>query len=545
MSNTRRITWLKGDYVGNHEREAQALREGCKLVIEFHFNSDGSTASGGETWYKPDDQLSLAIATDIRNRYQNIGLGLHGPGPNAAVASTRAGWLPYYSCSAILLEPLFVSNPNGAAWIHDAANVDLLATQIAAAVIAHTAEEDIIGLSIGHRFKHSSPNDMGAACVLGDSEATHGTATAEAVAAKLTSIAITPAVAPQPDQRSLDASMFKGNTILEAVAAGHAVLQATGRPVAGAEFVQDALNSLSARNQSYAVNLGNDRQYRGYFGEKTEAALEAFQKDHRLEINGRVDQATIHALDDAVAAEESSHLDAQPATHPVAGNKQLVEVLSERVYTDHGPITRSVNVYTLPGKAGYFYLAKMSIDADGAPKCYHPTDDRLALDNLNNATSNSMRYVQGRNGIGPAEGFYVSQTSLNSGPANDCGSFVDAVNIPYVVFPGGWRDVVLGDCGVVYNRKNEKLTHVIFADTNPKVGEASIKTAANIGLTQKQQSAKGGGIDEDIFVYLIFPGTRFTPKPTSPHWPDADIKQVADAAFSAWGGIEQLKACIS
>src|SRR6266480_4328777 len=85
---------------------------------EIHFNSNGATATGGETWFKPGDPLSNTIAADIRNRFSNIGLSLHGPGPNAAVSSTRAGWLPFYSCSAILLEPLYVSNPDQARWIH-------------------------------------------------------------------------------------------------------------------------------------------------------------------------------------------------------------------------------------------------------------------------------------------------------------------------------------------------------------------------------------------------------------------------------------------
>jgi peptidoglycan hydrolase-like protein with peptidoglycan-binding domain len=318
MSANRKIVWLKGDYVGNHERQAQAQSEGCKLVIEFHFNSNGPTATGGETWFKPGDPLSIAVATDIRNRYSNIGLSLHGPGPNAADSSTRAGWLPFYSCSAILLEPLYVSNPGQARWIHQSGNIDLLTEQVTAAILNNTSEADVIGLSIGHRFKHSHPNDMGAPCALGDSEAKHGTALAEAVAAKLTSVAeaaAAVAIVPAPENPVLTSPLFQGNAVLEAVAEGHLVLQASGTKVDGIGPVQDALNTLG-----FPINLGSTNQFRGFFGEKTQAAVEPFQTSANIDVDGRVGSDTIKKLDESLVASAAGG-EAPAAGAPVPAGK--------------------------------------------------------------------------------------------------------------------------------------------------------------------------------------------------------------------------------
>jgi hypothetical protein len=182
IMSTRAVVKLKGDYVDHHERQEQARQAGCRLVVEFHFNSNGSTAIGGETWYKPGDTFSRQVASDIRSRHHTIGLPLHGDGPHAAVQGTRASWIRHYDQGAILLEPLFVSNPGQAAWIHEAANVVRLAEQVAEAIVNATQDSDVIGLSVGHRYKTTNPHDEGAPCRGGDDEADHNEALCNKVA---------------------------------------------------------------------------------------------------------------------------------------------------------------------------------------------------------------------------------------------------------------------------------------------------------------------------------------------------------------------------
>src|SRR5262249_29399846 len=140
-------------------------------------------------------------------------------------------------------------------------------------------------------------------------------------------------------------------------------------------------------------------------------------------------------------------------------------------------------------------------------------------------------------------GFFVSQTSLQSGPENRCDSFVDAENIPYIVFYGQTKfpSIKLGDVAMVVSLVTGKRTHAIVADGNNKTkGEASMKTAKNLGVNP---SPRNGGDDQSNFIYLIFPDSKFDPVKSAPHWPDAKIKAVAEAKFAEWGGMAQLRSC--
>jgi nicotinamidase-related amidase len=44
---------------------------------------------------------------------------------------------------------------------------------------------EVVGLSVGHKYKTSQPNDRGAKCVLGDMEADHAEALARLVQQRL------------------------------------------------------------------------------------------------------------------------------------------------------------------------------------------------------------------------------------------------------------------------------------------------------------------------------------------------------------------------
>jgi hypothetical protein len=205
-----------------------------------------------------------------------------------------------------------------------------------------------------------------------------------------------------------------------------------------------------------------------------------------------------------------------------------------------------VPIYKLGDRNGYFFRANMAIDVDGSPRAYYPGNrDPSALDTIDDADNegSSTTYVQGESrhgqlGVGPHPGFYVSGTSLRLSQPWRCDNFVDAEQIPFVVFPQDFKDVQLGDLAVVVNLLNYKWTHAIFADTNPHVGEASIRTARNLG---RQDLNASNGDDDDNYVYLLFPRTKFSPQQTAPHWPDDVIMANATSLFEKWGGIEQVK----
>jgi hypothetical protein len=98
----------------------------------------------------------------------------------------------------------------------------------------------------------------------------------------------------------LKAPMLASDAVLEAIADGHGVLAASGSLVPSIGLVQDALNLLAKNNPDLTINLGTDNKFRGFFGEKTETAVEAFQTAAGLDADGRVGKDTILALDKAL-----------------------------------------------------------------------------------------------------------------------------------------------------------------------------------------------------------------------------------------------------
>lgn len=188
----RKITWLTGDYANVTTRQEQAAQRGCAVTVDFHFNGNGPDAKGGEVWYKPGNAKAKALGQTIVNGYAALNLPFHGDEPlKEAVPGNRASFIRHYACPAVLVEPLFVSNPSAsqAAWIHDNSNVESLAGTIAAALEEATEDENaVVGLSIGHLYKPSARGDTGVDCVRGDTEAKHAKAVAEAVATVLTGV---------------------------------------------------------------------------------------------------------------------------------------------------------------------------------------------------------------------------------------------------------------------------------------------------------------------------------------------------------------------
>ncbi len=180
----RRVVFLTGDYVGRgrHIRQAQAKAERCALTVDFHFNSNGPAARGAEVYFKKGDSASKQVAQRIVAGFQKIGLPDHGDPVKASDdGEGRAQFIDFYSNPAVLLEPLFVSNPEQVAWLHDDANFKKLGEVVATAILASTKDGDTVGLSIGHLGKDSSPKDRGATCRGHDTEAEHGEALAHAV----------------------------------------------------------------------------------------------------------------------------------------------------------------------------------------------------------------------------------------------------------------------------------------------------------------------------------------------------------------------------
>lgn len=210
-------------------------------------------------------------------------------------------------------------------------------------------------------------------------------------------------------------------------------------------------------------------------------------------------------------------------------------------------------IWTLRDRPGFFYLAGMTIDADGAPRAYHP-DDVSGLDKLSAAghpgnwwalvtdTGKKTGHPIKQGPNDPAPGFYVSMTSLEdqTKKESDPRRYVDATVIPYMVLP----DIVVsttkahvGDFAVVINLQNRKQCFAIFGDGSggqDRVGEGSIALATALGVPS---DARHGGVESGL-LYLVFPesGNR---KPRSID----EINTEAGRLFEGWGGSQQVTAC--
>ena len=209
----------------------------------------------------------------------------------------------------------------------------------------------------------------------------------------------------------------------------------------------------------------------------------------------------------------------------------------------------STEVWRLGDNSAFIFEGGMTIDADGAPDAYHPTDDDLARDWLANAgvpgnwwalatDDDGELTIQGPDD--PAPGFCVSMTVLQDESADprSPSRYVDAASVPFIVLPYNQiGDAQLGDLATVYNRANGRVVQAIFADLGPPrfAGEGSVALAEALGV---DSDARWGGTTEGI-VYIVYPGSgNGAPRPV------AEIESESQRLFEAWGGMRQLEACL-
>lgn len=207
------------------------------------------------------------------------------------------------------------------------------------------------------------------------------------------------------------------------------------------------------------------------------------------------------------------------------------------------------------GESAFFFTAGMSIDADGAPRAYHPPlagrpgGAPPGLDDLRNAGRPGHWFgivtdAQGEPVVqrkrDPAPGFYVSATSLvqrGTFAAGDPRRYVDASAIPFFVLPGPalhTGHARLGDFGAVWNRRTRKLAFAIFADIGPKtrIGEGSMALARELGIRDSPLS--GGAADGIAYVVFTGSGNGFAR-------PLAQIRANGKQLLERWGGLARLE----
>lgn len=167
---TYRIKFYKGDYSAR-QRSANADRALC--YIEQHFNSVANReaaythAKVATNASKTSEAMARFYAARVSKEFgTKIGFG------DGVDAGGRGnGNLVYTAMPAILLEPLFCSNPSQAGVIRSEGGQQRLAQCVADTVKEFFPGGGLIAFSVGHKYKTSAPNDRGAAVVGGGTEA--------------------------------------------------------------------------------------------------------------------------------------------------------------------------------------------------------------------------------------------------------------------------------------------------------------------------------------------------------------------------------------
>lgn len=167
------VRLYKGDY---RQRQLKANADGCVAYVEHHFNSAASTGAGyavvvcganaSQTSRNWGRWYAEAIGREFKvpvggDRGILVG-GYNGRGDD----NVRHTDMP-----AVLLEPLFGSNPAHAEWIRSEAGQTRLARVLVDSIRRFFQKGGRIAFSIGHKYKTSAPADRGAAVSGGGWEA--------------------------------------------------------------------------------------------------------------------------------------------------------------------------------------------------------------------------------------------------------------------------------------------------------------------------------------------------------------------------------------
>ena len=193
------VKFYQGDYL---QRQQAANKDKAIAYVEHHFNSSsseqanyavvvvGSNASNTSRnwgrWYAK--AVAEQFGTKVAGEQGILLGGWNGRGD---------GNVKHTAMPALLLEPLFASNPQQAEIIRSESGQDTLARILAESLRRFFPAGGLVAFSVGHKYKTSSPNDRGAALAGGGTEADHAEKVLTKAAKLLTG------EAPLPAQRTL------------------------------------------------------------------------------------------------------------------------------------------------------------------------------------------------------------------------------------------------------------------------------------------------------------------------------------------------------
>ncbi len=175
VSGIYKVRFYTGDY---RDRQMDANKDKAIAYVEHHFNSFESSLAS----YSVVTTGANASSTSLNwGRWyahaiaQEFGTTVGGSG-GLFVGGAQGkgdGNLRYTNMPAILLEPLFASNPQQADIIRSESGQTRLARVLVESIQRFFPDGGLIAFSVGHKYKKSKPRDMGAALAGGGMEATY------------------------------------------------------------------------------------------------------------------------------------------------------------------------------------------------------------------------------------------------------------------------------------------------------------------------------------------------------------------------------------
>jgi len=167
------VRFYQGEYI---DRQKQANKDQAKAYVEHHFNSTSSSLAGYAVvttganasttsrnwgrWYA--HAIAKEFGTTVGG---DDGLFVGGAGGRGD------GNLKYTDMPAILVEPLFASNPQQAEIIRSNSGQTRLARVLVESIQRFFPQGGLIAFSVGHKYKPANPRDRGAALAGGGLEA--------------------------------------------------------------------------------------------------------------------------------------------------------------------------------------------------------------------------------------------------------------------------------------------------------------------------------------------------------------------------------------
>lgn len=333
----------------------------------------------------------------------------------------------------------------------------------------------------------------------------------------------------------LRSALFTGQADLEAIADGHRVLKTNGQPEAGVGTVQDGLNRLADSGADTAVDLGPKGNWRGWFGQRTERAVKAFQRLGGLREDGEVGENTIVSLDEALVRVEAGDVAlgvvpvpvlAVPATASAASAAAVAP--GEGGAVGYVPPKASLGALAGidfgPGEPGPgAHLLRAYAAADASPRAKtDPSRCRALLRFPDGTVFFESKLAICADGSPRAKAIDFPYGQVETSTVNPVGKEqFDAEQVPYVVLPMADKDETLRfektfgigplDLAVVVYK--DGVTPAIFADRGPffRLGEGSIQLHERLPVpfpwtTPARSRVLNASVPGEVLTF-IFPGS--------------------------------------